>query len=509
MILTMRVLVSWLGSHELSKPGVTVPVGPLTQTIQQGGGAFDQIYLLNNLSADQAEEYVGSLPDPSRVSIIEAPLLSPVDYREIHGQAVKAVDGIRARAPRADLSFFLNSGTPPMGSVWLLLGKSRYQAKLLAWSTYHGRLEAVDVPFEISAEFVPILFERTDSALRASSAEPAPVDAAFTSIVGQCRQMRDLISRARRVALHSVPILLEGESGTGKEILARAIHNASPRRDGPFISVNCGAVPENLAESEFFGHLKGAFTGADQNRDGHFRAARGGVLFLDEIGDLPLHVQVKLLRPLQEREVIPVGASAPVPVDVRIIAATHRNLVREVQDGRFREDLFYRLAIAILRLPAVKEREGDLSLLVDHLLKDINKDHRSAGIDERSLTPAAKNRLLRHSWPGNVRELANTLRRAAVWSATSVVDASDIEDAILQIETEGDRSSILERPMGTGFSLDQVVNELQQHYIEKALELSRGKKSEAARMLGLKSHQVLTNRLSRKRAAAFPATTVR
>ena len=439
------------------------------------------------------------LPDPARVSIIEAPLSSPVDYREIHGQAVKAVDAFRARVPSAELSFFLNSGTPPMGSVWLLLGKSRYQAQLLAWSKFHGRLESVDVPFEISAEFVPILFERTDAALRASSAEPAPVDAAFTSIVGQCRQMRDLLDRARRVALHSVPILLEGESGTGKEILARAIHNASPRHKGPFISVNCGAVPENLAESEFFGHVKGAFTGADQNRTGHFRAANGGVLFLDEIGDLPLHVQVKLLRPLQEQEVIPAGASAPVPVDVRIIAATHRNLVREVRDGRFREDLFYRLAIAVLRLPAVREREGDLSLLVDHLLKDINKDNRAAGLDERSLTPSAKNRLLRHTWPGNVRELANTLRRAAVWSSTSVVEASDIEDALLPVEMGGEPDAILDRPLGSGFSLDQVLDEVQQHYVAKALELSHGKKIEAALMLGLKSHQVLNNRISQRR----------
>lgn len=493
----MQVLFSWLGSDELSKPDG--PGGPLTQAIRERGKTFDRICLLNNLSPEGAAAYVQSLPNPSRVSIIGAPLVSPVDYREIHSQAVKAVDTFRARAPRAELSFLLNSGTPPMGSVWLLLGKSRYHAQLLAWSNYNRRVEDVDVPFEISAEFVPILFERTDAALRASSAEPAPVDAAFTSIVGQCRQMHDLIDRARRVALHSVPILLEGESGTGKEILARAIHNASPRSKGPFISVNCGAVPENLAESEFFGHVKGSFTGADQNRTGHFRAAHGGVLFLDEIGDLPLHVQVKLLRPLQEREVIPVGASAPVPVDVRIIAATHRNLVREVRDGRFREDLFYRLAIAILRLPAVREREGDVSLLVEHLLKDINKDNRTAGLAERSLTPSARNRLLSHTWPGNVRELANTLRRAAVWSSTSVVGDSDIEDAILPIEAGSEPSAILDRPMGAGFSLDEVLNEVQQHYIARALDVTHGKKIEAARMLGLKSHQVLNNRLSPKR----------
>jgi DNA-binding NtrC family response regulator len=225
----------------------------------------------------------------------------------------------------------------------------------------------------------------------------------------------------------------------------------------------------------------------------------------DEIGELPPSLQVKLLRPLQEREVVPVGASAPIPVDVRIFAATHRNLVRDVRDGRFREDLFYRLAIAVLRLPAVREREGDLTLLVDHVLNEINSDNRAAGIGERSLTPSGRRRLLRHSWPGNVRELANTLRRAAVWSSTSVLDASDIEDALLPVERGSGVDEILERPLGPGFSLDAVLDEVQEHYIAKALELAQGKKVEAARLLGFNSHQVLTNRLSSKRGRSKPS----
>ena len=496
----MQVLLSWLGKDELPKAGPVANAGPLTQAIREAGTTFGEIVLLNNLSPQEGSDYAKSLPTPSRVSLVPAPLSSPVDYRAIHDHAVRTVEEVRARAPSSSLSFFLNSGTAPMGSVWLLLGKSRYQAKLLAWSNYNRRLESVDVPFEISAEFVPILFDRTDAALNASSAETAPVHAAFTSIVGQCRAMRDLIRRARTVALHNVPVLLEGESGTGKEILARAIHNASPRSAGPFVSVNCGAIPENLAESEFFGHVKGSFTSAE-TRLGHFRAAEGGVLFLDEIGELPLHLQVKLLRPLQEREVVPVGASVPIPVDVRIIAATHRTLVHDVRDGRFREDLFYRLAIAVLRLPALREREGDLSLLVDHVLKEINKDNKAAGLGDRSLTPAAKRRLVRHKWPGNVRELANTLRRAAVWSSTSVLDASDIEDALLPMEGMDEVDPILDRPLGAGFSLDRLVNEVQQHYIAKALELTQGRKVEAARLLGLKSHQVLNNRLAPKRGS--------
>jgi DNA-binding NtrC family response regulator len=176
-------------------------------------------------------------------------------------------------------------------------------------------------------------------------------------------------------------------------------------------------------------------------------------------------------------------------------------LVHDVRDGRFREDLFYRLAIAVLRLPALREREGDLSLLVDHVLTEINEDNKTAGLGERSLTPAAKRRLLRHKWPGNVRELANTLRRAAVWSSTSVLDLGDIEDALLPMERIDEVDPILDRPLGAGFSLDRLVNEVQQHYIAKALELTQGRKVEAARMLGLKSHQVLNNRLALKRGS--------
>jgi len=491
--------MSWLGKDELPRADRDAAIGPLTQAIRRAGTAFDEVVLLNNLTPEEGSEYAQSLPDPARISLVPAPLLSPVDYRAIHDHAVRAVEEVRARAPGAALSFFLNSGTAPMGSVWLLLGKSRYQARLLAWSTYNRRLESVDVPFEISAEFVPILFDRTDAALTASSAETAPVHAAFTNIVGQCRAMRDLVRRARTVALHNVPILLEGESGTGKEIFARAIHNASPRREGPFVSVNCGAIPDNLVESEFFGHVKGSFTSAE-NRTGHFRAAEGGTLFLDEIGELPLHLQVKLLRPLQEREVVPVGASAPVRIDVRIIAATHRNLVHDVRDGRFREDLFYRLAIAVLRLPALREREGDLSPLVEHILKEINKDNAAAGLGERTLTPSAKSRLLRHTWPGNVRELANTLRRAAVWSSTSVLHASDIEDALLPIERNSEVEAILDRPLGAGFNLDRLLEDVQQHYIDKAMDLTQRRKGAAARLLGFKSHQVLNNRLSPRRS---------
>lgn len=499
------MLVSWLGLDELQRMDATAhPVAPLTDALAKMARDFDEVVLLNNLPAEQAQRYVAWLHCPIAVSIIAAPLKSPVDYREIHQHAVAAVESLRDRhGSDLKLTFFLNSGTPPMGSVWLLLGKSRYSADLLAWSNYHKKVETVQVPFQIAAEFIPTLLEPTDAALRESSLERAPAGAAFTSIVCRCQTMLDLIERARRIAPHNVPVLLEGESGTGKEILARAIHNASPRKNGPFVAVNCGAIPENLAESEFFGHLRGAFTGAVQARAGSFREAEGGSLFLDEIGELPLPIQVKLLRPLQEGQITPIGASKPINVNVRVIAATHRTLLKDVASGHFREDLFYRLAVAVLKIPALREREGDLTLLIDHMLKEVNHDNATTGLAARSLSPAARNQLLRHGWPGNVRELANTLRRAVVWSSKTVVDAKDIVDATLPVfgsaSTSGATGDPLNRPLGPGFKLDSVLYDIQRRYIERALELTKGKKREAAQLLGLNSHQVLTNRLERSR----------
>ena len=247
-----------------------------------------------------------------------------------------------------------------MAAVWVILAKTRFfPATIIESSEKHGVRE-VSVPFDISAEFLADLLRQPDRELERLSAGLPPQAAAFDDIIHRSLEMRRVILLARRVAPHSVPVLIEGESGTGKELMARAIHHSSPRREERFISVNCGAIPENLVESELFGHEKGAFTGAVKMRKGHFEAASGGTLFLDEIGELPLPAQTKLLRVLQEKEVQPVGSSKPCPVDVRVISATNRTLTEEVAGGRFREDLFYRLAVAVLKLPPFRERGGDV-----------------------------------------------------------------------------------------------------------------------------------------------------
>ena len=278
------------------------------------------------------------------------------------------------------------------------------------------------MPFEISAELVPDLL---DAQLTDLAAGTPPDLAAFDDIIHRSKEMTLVLQQAARVAPRGVPVLIEGESGTGKELLARAIHDASKRK-GKFIAINCGAIPRELVESVLFGHEKGSFSGANELRLGVFETADRGTLFLDELGELPLDAQVKLLRALQQSEITRIGKAEPIKVDVRVIAATNRHLMDEIAPGAFREDLFYRLAVAVLRLPALRERKGDLVLLVDHLLAKVNEQSKSQGFGEKKLSPAARNLLLAHTWPGNVRELENTLTRAAIWSAGPTITVDEM-----------------------------------------------------------------------------------
>jgi transcriptional regulator with PAS, ATPase and Fis domain len=261
------------------------------------------------------------------------------------------------------------------------------------------------------------------------------------------------------------------------------------------IPVNCGAIAPALLESELFGHEKGAFTGAASKRKGHFREADGGTVFLDEIGELPFDAQVKLLRVIQDGEITPVGASKQITVDVRIIAATNRSLIREVADGRFREDLFYRLAVAVIQLPPLRARKGDKGLLIDHALKTVNQESAGEpGFKEKRLSPGAKNLLLKHDWPGNIRELMNTLRRAAVWSNANVIDELHIRGALLPVRSAGS-IDVLQRPLGDSFSLQQLLDEIEVHYLQRAMAEAQGNKTRAAALLGVANYQTLSNRL--------------
>ena len=304
--------------------------------------------------------------------------------------------------------------------------------------------------------------------------------------------MKNLVNRARKVALRDVPVLILGESGTGKELFAKAIHHASPRKDKPFVPINCGAIPENLVESELFGHIKGAFTGADRDRKGHFEQADGGTIFLDEIGELPPAIQVRLLRTLQQGEIQRVGSSDVRKINVRVIAATHRDLAADIDTARFRQDLFYRLAVAVLQIPALRERGKDQELLLDYLLKQVNEQFSSdPGFVPKHLTSAARAVYLSHSWPGNVREMYNTLQRAALWSDGKFLDDREARESLLT--RTAPTSDILNRPLGNGFDIREVVAQVAKHYLERAMHEAGGVKKKATELTGLPNTTTFSN----------------
>ena len=316
----------------------------------------------------------------------------------------------------------------------------------------------------------------------------------FGDIVAAAPEMLRVMETARKVARHPTTILLQGATGTGKELMARLIHSESARSQGPFVAVNCGAIPENLLESEFFGHVRGAFTGADRDRQGLFEAAGGGTLFLDEVGELPDSLQVKLLRVLQEGEVRRVGESTSRPVDPRIVAATNRDLKEEVEGGRFREDLYYRLAVVTLRIPALKDRPEDLPLLVRHFLR---RHGDRLGIEVDGVDPLAMRALAAHDWPGNVRELENVLERALVLAEGDRLGLEDLPANVVGEvwgRPEGGGPSFTglsaERtPVGSPKDEDLSVKRraaaLERDLIQKALHRTEGNRTRAAELLEL------------------------
>jgi len=300
-------------------------------------------------------------------------------------------------------------------------------------------------------------------------------------VIGESGRMQEALSLVRRVAASDATVLIRGESGTGKELIAKAIHYASRRAEGPLVRINCAALPEGLLESELFGHEKGAFTGAHAMRRGRFELAHGGSLFLDEIGDLPPHLQVKLLRVLQEREIERVGSSHPIQVDVRLLAATHRDLEALLKEGRFRDDLYYRLNVVTISVPPLRERREDIPLLLDHFLSRFAREN---GKTIRGLTREARETLLRYDYPGNVRELENVVERAVVLTRDEVIGLADLPLAVREPEPD----------TGEAAGLPAAVEGLERRMIREALARADGIQTRAAELLGI-SERVLRYKL--------------
>ncbi|MCK4229389.1 MULTISPECIES: two-component system response regulator GlrR [Enterobacter] len=310
------------------------------------------------------------------------------------------------------------------------------------------------------------LYKAIDSALE--HAVPAGDEAWREPIVTRSPVMLRLLEQARMVAQSDVSVLINGQSGTGKEILAQAIHNASPRSKNAFIAINCGALPEQLLESELFGHARGAFTGAVSSREGLFQAAEGGTLFLDEIGDMPAPLQVKLLRVLQERKVRPLGSNRDIDINVRIISATHRDLPKVMARNEFREDLYYRLNVVNLKIPALAERAEDIPLLANHLLRQAADRHKPF---VRAFSTDAMKRLMAASWPGNVRQLVNVIEQCVALTSSPV-----ISDALVEQALEGENTALP--------TFAEARNQFELNYLRKLLQITKGNVTHAARMAG-------------------------
>jgi transcriptional regulator with PAS, ATPase and Fis domain len=335
--------------------------------------------------------------------------------------------------------------------------------------------------------------------------------AAFSRIVQESGLMRDIIRDATRYACVNEPILITGESGTGKELFAHSIHEASPRRLGPYVAVNCGAIPRDLLESELFGHVKGAFTGADRTKKGRFEEANGGTLFLDEVGELSLDHQVKLLRVLQNQELTKLGdeVNKSIKLDVRIITATNRDLLQCIKEKSFRGDLFYRLAVGLIKLPPLRTRDRkDKEKLATILLEETNKKYSEAYRKERfgewknrKLSKDAYEFIYEAYWNGNIRELRNAITRAVLISTSQNISKRDMESALIKMDQSGLDSDfkheILRQYYDISPNINKAIDELSRYYIKRAMDEYRQNKTICAKKLGLKNYQTLSNWMER------------
>jgi len=493
-----KVLFAWIGRTDLkaSQGELGGELGPIGQAAKKR--TYTHIVLLSNYKKQEEKQFIDWLKTitPSIIFKYHIDLTSPTEYGEIYKATVYTINDVKKKLGEKEIhcTYHQSPGTPAMAAVWIILSKTSHPAEVIESSLEKG-VRTVSLPFDISADYIPdILKPEDDTVLKLTQGLP-PESPDFGLIIHRSKEMKRVIAQARRLAVHDVPVLIQGESGTGKELFARAIHTSSPRKDNPFIAVNCGSIPPELVESEFFGHKKGSFTGAILDREGHFSVANGGTLFLDEIGELPRPAQVKLLRVLQEGKITRVGESKLQSINVRIIAATNRNLIEDVSSGQFREDLFHRIAVGVLNLPALRERHGDLDPIIDHKLKTINNEFKDKpGWKHKKLSAGARNLIHQHPWPGNVRELYNTLSRAAIWTPNEIIEADDIRTALFSVgNSHKSDEMILNRPLGNGFNLSKVIAEVARHYLKRGIAESKGNKTKIASLVGLPSYQTVSN----------------
>jgi DNA-binding NtrC family response regulator len=518
-----KILVQWIGHSDLhalaanssqarsekllaflkAKTAKSESLGP-TKTLLTTQ-KFDEVRLLTNYPSDFNDwfaKWIGGKP-----IVREVPLGKPTDYSAIFDIANRELQSIKASKEWAetDLCLHLSPGTPAMTAVWLLLGKTRYPATF--YETFSGDSWITDVPFDL-IDVIPEVLRDPDIHLAHLAAKaPAEIDG-FEDIAGESRAIREAVGRAQRAAIRTVSVLLVGESGTGKEMFAQAIHKSSNRRDKPLRSVNCAALAKSLLESELFGHVKGAFTGANADRMGLFEVADGGTVFLDEIGECDLEMQAKLLRVLQPvtgegasvRYIQRLGDDKDRKVDVRIIAATNKDLFAAIKNGEFREDLYYRLAGISINLPPLRDRKVDIPKIAERIMGLLNRQFETdqPGYEHKSLSGTAISFVKTQPWKGNVRQLYHVLAQAATLTDGNVIGRKEIAACIAEMPDGGGSSrGLLDRPLGDDFDLEDHLNDIRGRYLRRAMDEAGGVKAKAARLLGMKNYQTLDAQLKR------------
>lgn len=446
---------------------------------------FDAIYLFTTPKAAEisqltADAIIERHPQV-KVKILDVPLKDPTNYVGILRQLRSHFSKLSALHPDAEYFISVSSGTPHMHACWLLLAASGEIPAIILQSSPpefvpEGKSLVKEIDFHQKG--FPVITRALDTSIEERDEEAELIAACRElGIVGEDPAFRKALTEAFTYAQYDdFHLLLLGETGSGKEYFARFIHRLGPRSGRPMVTVNCSSIPEGLVESQLFGHKRGAFTGATTEHEGKFKAADRGILFLDEIGELPLAAQAKLLRALEQGEIEPVGSTKTVKVNVRVIAATHRNLRQMVRDGTFREDLYQRFGSGVT-IPSLHSRKIDIPILAQHALSLWNARHQK----QKRLSPASIKELTRYPWPGNVRELFRVIQQSAMFSPELVIHPAD-----LHFEESLEPSSTLCLPdPHEGFKLQDFLDETRLHMLHRALELSDGVQARAARLLGL------------------------
>ncbi len=483
----MDVLLTFTGFHDPFFKGLIgqeEQPGPILSLLSVR--SFEKIYLFDTPVTQKitknTQKAILKRYYKSEVEILDIDLDDPTDYLAIlKGLRVRIRD-IQEKLKAANFFISIASGTPQMHACWVLLAAAgEIPARILHVRPPHFVTKEKPTVSEVdlTSHHFPIIRSQFGTAFEADNNE-LNIETVITQlgIIGDHPKMHRILETGAMLALSTAPVLIFGETGTGKELIARFIHRLSDRRNGPFVPINCAAIPEDLIESLLFGHKKGAFTGAISDQLGKFEIADKGTLFLDELGDLPLSAQAKLLRVLQDGLVEPIGDKKPHKIDVRIVGATNRDLQKLVRQGKFREDLYYRLNVGELKLPPLRERRNDIPNLALHALDRINGSLRKP----KRLSPEALSRLQAHSWPGNVRDLENVIERSVRLCRNDVLEADDL--LITHTITYADPLEALPAPY-EGFSLDEFLTSARKQLILRALEASGGNQSKAARLLGI------------------------